>query len=69
MVLYDVSDGDLHYLRSILRNVRELYSLVATDVSLRSEALADNIDWLDCFINRLEKDRNNVRNRPGADTD
>jgi hypothetical protein len=38
-----------YYLRSILRQLRDVHRDV-TNHSLGSEVLADNIDWLDCFI-------------------
>ena len=50
-------DSDLYYLRSCLRHLRE-FSEVTDDAgfpSIGGEALADNIDWLDCYIERLEK--------------
>lgn len=48
-----MNDGDLHYLKSILRHLRQFRSLVSGP-SLGAEALADNIDWLDCFICKYE---------------
>lgn len=47
-------DDDLHYLRSILYLLRSLRQLV-DGASLSGEVLADNIDWLDCYIDRLER--------------
>lgn len=47
------TEQELYYLRSILGNLRELNSFVCErqgGVSLQSEALGDNVDWLDCFI-------------------
>ena len=47
-----MSDNDLYYLRAIRRRLLEFRSVIPDDVfpSLGSEALADEIDWLDCFI-------------------
>jgi hypothetical protein len=53
-----LSDNDLYYLRSILRNLGELQSVAHMSTiqpSLGGEALADNIDWLDCFIDANER--------------
>lgn len=49
-----MSEQDLHYLRSILRNLREIQmrSRTSSGPSLGGEVLADNIDWLDCFIDK-----------------
>jgi hypothetical protein len=55
-----LSEDDIHYLRSILghlREVRRIVNLEITDAGfavsvLGCEVLADNIDWLDCFIER-----------------
>ncbi len=57
-----LTDDDLHYLRSILGNLREIRSAindgrVRVRSNLGGEVLADNIDWLDCFIDRKQKDR------------
>jgi hypothetical protein len=47
---------DLHYLRSILRHLREVQAFIAEDgPSAGSKALADNIDWLNCFIEAAER--------------
>ena len=46
-----MSESDLYYLRTILRRLRAFKQLISDDgLSLGSEALADEIDWLDCFI-------------------
>jgi|SRR5215471_791742 len=51
--------NELHYLRSILGNLREVQAAVITDgPSLGGEVLADNIDWLDCYIDAREKGNN-----------
>ena len=53
-----VTDHDLFYLRSCLTHLRQLHTLhweTAVGVSLGSEALSDNIDWLDCFIDQWER--------------
>lgn len=60
----DVSDverareREQYYLRSILRNLQELRDLAADASpwpSLGGEVLADNIDFLDCFIDARER--------------
>lgn len=51
-----MNDGDLYYLKSILGHLREFKSIVAPErSSLGIEALADNINWLDCFIDKYER--------------
>lgn len=48
-----MTEHDLCYLRSILRQLRALRSFLdngPVPPSLPGQALADNIDWLDCFI-------------------
>lgn len=56
-----VGDQDLHYLRSILGNLREFKAFTTQrqrkgNVSaLGIEVLADNVDWLDCFIDKCER--------------
>jgi hypothetical protein len=47
-----LTDHDLHYLRSILGQLRELRSSIECGPTLGGEVLADNIDWLDCFIDK-----------------
>jgi hypothetical protein len=56
-----VTESDLYYLRSILRNLDELRELSMTQVEaigygVANDALEDNRDWLDCFIARLGHD-------------
>jgi len=51
-----VTESDLHYLRSILRQLREVRSWMKEGPTLGGEVLADNIDWLDCFIDKYEKE-------------
>ena len=56
----DVTDDELYYLRSIKRQLGELQSLtddVMADFgpSIGSEVLADNLNWLDCFIDEHER--------------
>jgi hypothetical protein len=53
-----VTENDLHYLRSILGQMREVRKFMQGESkgwSLGGEVLADNIDWLDCFIDRSER--------------
>ena len=49
-----LSDNDLYYLRSIKRQLDEVKEALADTAafSLGSMALADNLDWLDCFIDK-----------------
>ena len=49
---------NIYYLKSCLRNLKELQSIINAGFALciGSEILADNIDWLDCYIEKLEKD-------------
>jgi hypothetical protein len=51
-------ENDLHYLRSILGNLREVrkYMKRHGHPSLAGELLSDNIDWLDCYIDKLERE-------------
>ena len=48
-------ERDLHYLRSILDQLHELRSFINYGPTLGGEVLADNIDWLDCFIDKRER--------------
>lgn len=52
-----MTENDLHYLRSILGHLQEVRNarIVVPGYSLGSEVLADNIDWLDCFIDKHER--------------
>lgn len=52
-----LTDSDLYYLRSIKRQMLEVRSALADEASfsLGGEAFADNIDWLDCFIEKHER--------------
>lgn len=56
------SEDDLNHLRSIQRNLADLK--VAADImvettgfGLANDVLADNRDWLDCFIEKHERSR------------
>lgn len=51
-----MTESDLHYLRSILRHLTEVKEALAdtSAFSLGGMVLADNIDWLDCFIAKHE---------------
>lgn len=51
------SSNDLHYFKSILGHMREIQDAVADSagLSLGNMALADNIDWLDCYIDAKER--------------
>lgn len=49
-------DKDVYYLKSILGQLREFKAGVGVrGPCLSSEVLADNVDWLDCFIDRCER--------------
>jgi hemerythrin-like domain-containing protein len=47
-----MTDIDFHYLRSILDQLRELQSSLEYGPTLGGEVLADNINWLDYFIDK-----------------
>lgn len=52
-----LTEEDLYYLRSILRNLDELREVSLGQIGtvgygLANEALEDNRDWLDCFVAR-----------------
>ena len=48
-------DEILYYLRSCLRNLKELQEVTSDTFqpSIGSETLADNVDWLECYIESL----------------
>jgi len=49
---------EIYYFKSILRQLRSLRGFVQEHEigpSTGQEVLSDNIDWLDCHIDRLEK--------------
>jgi len=53
-----LSENDVYYLKSIERELKELAEIVdINDSALGQEVLYDNLDWLDCFI---EKGMKNV---------
>jgi hypothetical protein len=49
-----MTDLDLYYLRSILRQL-QMFKMLVDNPSIPGEALADNVDWLDCFIAKYER--------------
>lgn len=51
------TDSDMYYLRSILSQLRELQSSAEYGPTLGGEVLADNINWLDCYIERCVRER------------
>lgn len=51
----DISEKDIYYLNSCLRQLQQ-FSQEIQEYSLGAEALMDNIDWLDCYIERLERE-------------
>jgi hypothetical protein len=52
-----MTQQDLYYLRSILGCLRDIRDLLSNGPTLGGEGLADNIDWLDCFIERHSRER------------
>ena len=50
-------EGDLYYLRCIKRRLTEFKDALAdtASFSLQGQAFADEIDWLDCFIDHHER--------------
>jgi hypothetical protein len=49
-----LKQNDLHYLKTIHRRLKEFRSVLRDDerFSLGGEAFADELDWLDCFIDK-----------------
>jgi hypothetical protein len=61
-----LTENDLHYLRSIigtLREVRGMAEVANLGATLGMVVLADNIDWLDCFIDKHQRELDNERER------
>lgn len=58
-----MTDNDLYYLRSIYRRLLEFKQVASKgEYNLGFEALADEVDWLDCFIDKHERrKRKNVK--------
>lgn len=50
-----MTEHDLYYLRSILGNLRQFRKALDNEASLGDEVLSDNIDWLNCFIDKHER--------------
>lgn len=52
-----LTESDLYYLRSIQRQLEMVKESLAdeTAFSLGGMAFADNVDWLDCFIDANER--------------
>jgi hypothetical protein len=53
-----MSEKEIHYLKSILEQMRAFRTYMNTfdkGFSLSDMVLADNIDFLDCYIDRLER--------------
>lgn len=52
----DLPDNDLYYLRCIQRRLRFFHESLAdtASFSLQGQAFADEINWLDCFIDQHE---------------
>lgn len=53
-------ESDLHYLGCIKRRLTEFKEALADTAafSLAGQAFADELDWLDCFIDQHERRRN-----------
>jgi hypothetical protein len=48
-----LTPADLYYLNSILGNLREFRTVTTHHApSIGTEVLSDNIDWLDCWIDK-----------------
>lgn len=62
-----MAEDELHYLRSILGNLREVRKYTErhgrVGPSLAGELLADNIDWLDCYIDKVERSLDQFKQR------
>lgn len=50
-----LSEQDLYYLKSIRRQLEEVHKTMESGPTLGGEVLANNCDWLDCFIDKHEK--------------
>lgn len=52
-----LSENDLYYLRSIQRQLQMVKESLDDSIglSLGVMAFADNLDWLDCFIDKHER--------------
>lgn len=52
-----LEEASIYYLRSIRRNLEDLMTIVeASGPTIGTEVLADNLDWLSCKIETLEKE-------------
>jgi hypothetical protein len=53
-----MTPNDIHYLEAIKRRLMEFKDALADTAafSLPGEAFADEIDWLDCFIEKHSRD-------------
>jgi hypothetical protein len=52
-----MTEQEHYYLSSILRNLLEFRTAVSVDFAptIGTEVLSDNINWLECFIERGSK--------------
>lgn len=52
-----LTENDLYYLRSIYRQLKEVHEALADTAAFSTGGLAcaDNLDWLDCFIDKHER--------------
>lgn len=66
-----LTESDLYYLKSILRQLQEYKSLINTSEifqpSIGTEVLADNCNWLDCFIENKERTLASTPPKPAAE--
>lgn len=58
----------IYYLESISRNLKEFRDVIS-DIpflpSIGSDVLADNHDWLDCYIDKLRSEQTVCQQRTG----
>lgn len=50
-----MNKNDRHYLFSILAQLKEIQQSIEYGPTLGGEVLADNIDWLSCYLTKHEK--------------
>lgn len=51
----DELNRSIYYLKSIRSNLRDVRILTRRKTSIATEVLSDNIDWIDCYIDKLER--------------
>ena len=65
----DISEDDMLYLKRCADNLREFMTLFEEGPTLSTEILADNLNYFDCFIDKIEKRRAMKTNRLDTMTD